>query len=137
MVASAIPGRIRVRANHLTDQRLLSQAKKAIYRLEGIKDIRTNQGAGSLTVYYDINEMSEWEMEDRVESICQSGSSRRVSQKNNSQMGKITKIGMVATLIPTVAYAVAGKKKYHIYAGTAFVCFAALHMGRYSDRLFR
>ncbi len=76
-------------------------------------------------------------MEELVESICDSETASVVPSKNGSRMGQFTKLGMVSTLVPTVAFAIVGKKKYHVYAGTAFLFFAGLHMSRYAERLLK
>lgn len=137
MIASAVSGRIRVRSNSLKKNTVLSAVKKTIQALDGVKKVRGNPEAGSLIVFYDIEVVSEFVMEELVESICDSGAASVAPDNNGSRMGQLTKLGMVSTLVPTVAFAIAGKKKYHVYAGTAFLFFAGLHMSRYVERLLK
>jgi hypothetical protein len=85
--------------------------------------------------------VDELEIESQVEQICVHTPSVKSAQRNgkpvSARVGQISKLGMMATLLPSLALAAAGKKKLHIYTGTAFLVFAGLHTTRYSKTLFK
>ncbi len=136
MIASAVPGRIRVRNPLFKSRQFLTETQEQVEQIEGVESVRSNLKSGSIIVLYDADAVDEMHMEQQVEEIC-FRRPRRVSKKPSVTVARVSKIGMLSTLIPSLALAAAGKKKLHIYTGIAFLAFAGLHTTRYSKTLLK
>ncbi|PWV63199.1 HMA2 domain-containing protein [Plasticicumulans acidivorans] len=135
MIASAIPGRIRVRDGRLKQAGFAQQVAEAAQALAGVSAVRSNPAAGSLVVHYDTAVTAEEEMEERVEALCLAPYAGPRSLR--ARVAQASKIGMLATLVPSLAFAVSGYKKLHVLTGAGFLLFAGMHMAGYSERLLK
>lgn len=135
LIAATSAGRIRLRTKPLKNSAFLTELEGELCNLEGVMAMRSNPAAASLIVEYDLAICDQDSMEKDVENAY-----LRVLRKNRKEngilLGKATKIGMAASLSATLYYGFAGKKRLHINAARVFVGFTALHMLKYSRRLF-
>lgn len=137
MIASTVPGRIRVRTPLLKSSQFSKEVSQKVQNLTGFDKVRTNLKSGSLIVTYHPEQVDEQHIELEVEELCfKSPPPRKKKNPVSAKVGQVSKIGMIATLIPSIALGFAGKKKLHIYTGVAFLAFAGLHTTRFSKTLF-
>ncbi|PIE43466.1 MAG: hypothetical protein CSA50_04960 [Gammaproteobacteria bacterium] len=137
MITSASPGRIRVRTARLKAKRFVTETQSKVRELPGVISVRCNLKAGSLVVNYDQNTTNERVMEKRVEAICMRTHRKPGNKRLKAKINQVSKIGMVTTLVPSVIFGFAGKRRLHVYTGIAFLVFAGIHTLRYNKTLFR
>jgi len=138
MITSTVPGRIRVRSSQLKSPRFSQDSKLKIEELEAVNNVRTNVRSGSLIVTYNTELTAEEVIEKKVEEIClEKPASEKQKSLVSARIGTVSKYGMMATLLPSIALAFAGQKKLHIYTGVAFLAFAGLHTTRYYKTLLK
>ncbi|WP_405229156.1 heavy-metal-associated domain-containing protein [Lentisalinibacter sediminis] len=139
MIASTVPGRIRIRSGRLKSRKIATAVREAATALDGVNSARVNTAAGSLVVTYDAAENDGEALEKKLEDVCLTAGRDALPVRRDlqAQLNRVTKVGMIATLGTSLAYGYAGKKKPHIAFGSAFLVFAGLHMLRYRARLLR
>lgn len=139
MIASTVPGRIRIRSGRLKSRRIATAVREAATALDGVNSARVNTAAGSLVVTYDAAVNDGEALEKKLEAACLTAGREAVPVRRDleAQLNRVTKVGMITTLGTSLAYGYAGKKKPHIAFGSAFLVFAGLHMLRYRARLLR
>lgn len=139
MIVSSCGGRLRVKAKRLKNKSISNKIKTKVEELEGVNGVRVNPSAASLIVNFDQSLVDVESLEDSVFAICsppingKNGSKSRISKRIN----QASKVGMMATLSASLIYGAMGKKKPHIYYGSAFVGLAGLHMLKHSKSLLR
>lgn len=141
MITSTVSGRIRVRSCSLKSRQFSEDASRSIQQFEAVDSVRTNLRSGSLIVTYNPELIEEQLIEREVEEICLQKAmkkpAKRKSRPVSAKVGTVSKYGMMATLVPSIALGFAGKKKLHIYTGIAFLAFAGLHTTRYYKTLLK
>lgn len=139
MILSATSGRIRIRSPFLKARTLANTAKQCIEDYPGVTEVRSILQTGSIVVRYDTEKVDEQALEAHIERVCTPKKRPKSKQQKTltKQLNRATKIGMVGSLASSLALGFMGKKKPHIYTGTAFVAFAGLHMAKHYKTLIR
>lgn len=139
MIISTSEGRLRIKTNRLKNQRIAQQIKGKVAQLHGVQQVRANPGAASLIILFDQNSQDLTTLEEQVITLCSPPAKRksRPQRTVSRRLNQASKAGMVATLTASLVYGYLGKKKPHIYYGSAFVGLAGLHMLKHSKTLLR
>lgn len=143
-IASAIPGRIRVRTPALRNPDLLAQMGQAMQNLAGVVSMRPNAAACSIIMEYDSNQVPASEMQAQVETLVTSKlaippSAESHPKKNTfrRRANRWAKYGSIASLGVSLAALAVGGKRLHVIGGGVFVAFLAVHMAIHRKHTFR
>ena len=139
MIASTVNGRIRVRSNRLKSRKTANSIQQEIENLEGVYDVRTNTGAGSIIVNFDPRVIEPEHLEELIENAWAPtpNGNRKKGKTLSRTVNRVAKVGMMSTLATSITYGFLGNKKQHIRYGKAFLAFAGVHMLKHSNRLLR
>lgn len=129
MIASSIPGRIRIRHPRLRLHDWAEKARRDVAALPGVDGATLNDRVGSLLVSFDPKRTGEHEIAraldlpaDRVEAARQAGRKR--------MPGGLVSMGLLGSLGLTVAAGFLKLKWLHVAAGAALVVFVGAHVYR-------
>lgn len=138
MISSITDGRIRIKTNRLKNKRVSDSIKGKVEALNGVSAVRTNPGASSIVVHFNKNQVDIEQLENEIFELCSPPKANKKSKpKISRRVNQASKIGMMATLSASLVYGFMGKKKPHIYYGSAFVGLAGLHMLKHSKSLIK
>lgn len=146
MIASAVPGRIRVRTPALRNPDSLTRMGMALEALEGVVSTRQNRPACSIIVTYDCARVAAGEMEAKVASMAAATLGQPAPSPSPSPARKTAfrrranrwaKYGSIASLGVSLAALAVGGKRLHAVSGGIFVAFLAVHMAVHRKHTFR
>lgn len=131
-IVSSVPGRFRIQDAVFADA---SAAKILVAQLvqefPGISP-RLNGKASSLIVGYDFHTLSRTELESRTLALLSTPATppRRHVRKRSFRLraNRYAKIGALASLGASLAFAAAGRKRLHIATGYLFLAFLGVHL---------
>lgn len=152
-IASAVPGRIRVRHPLL---RRTDRFQEALGRLEALDAVRvteSNPAVGSFLLSYDSAAVAPDEARSQVETLLTAvlypaeappqpdepasvAESKPAAPELKWRINRAAKIGMVGSMAATLAALGVGKR-VHAGFGTLFVAFMLVHMTVQRKRLFQ
>jgi hypothetical protein len=152
-VASAVPGRIRLRHPLLRRHDRLRDAAARLTALDGVHVAESNPAVGSLLVLYDPAALVPATVEANVTAALESVLHPDEAPADRSEAGpapprggdgpdlkrrinRAAKIGMMGSMATTLA-ALAVGKRLHAGAGTLFVALMLVHMTVQRRRLFQ
>lgn len=139
MIVSTCEGRLRVKASRLKSKKVSESIKRKVEALTGVHGVRTNPAAASIVVSFDRAQVDAEQLENDVFDICSPPAKPKSSGKVriSRRVNQASKVGMMATLSASLVYGFMGKKKPHIYYGSAFVALAGVHMLKHSKSLIK
>jgi hypothetical protein len=139
-IASATPGRIRIRDTALREQERLQEVSARIQSLDAVTAVRPNRSAGSIVVSYDATQATLADMVDLVDACINDGETIAVAAPRPALQRKINryaKYGALSTLGVSLAFAAAGAKRLHIISGCAFLVCLGGHLAVHRKSLLR
>lgn len=156
-VASALPGRIRLRDPTLRQRAASERLAVALRALRGVRQVDANLAAGSLLVQYDAAACDRAELEAQVAQLvaatlpaaaaaptpapmpatASSSPSRRSRRNVSRAANRVAKIGMLTSFPLALALAATGNKRLHAAAGGVFTAFLAVHWVVHRRHLFK
>lgn len=164
MIASAIPGRIRVRDPAFRDAALLEWFVSEASSLAGVSGVIANRKAGSVLIRFDPiwDDLDEWQRRiERVangihghaagpdevtqavatkEPVAPAAGRRRgfdPSATPRVRANRAAKRGMLVSMAASLAFAATGRKRWHIRTGGGFLVFLAVHLWVHRSHLLR
>lgn len=142
-IASAIPGRIRIRTPASLPHAELARLESALRDLEAVTSTRVNASAASIVVEYDASRIGLQDMVAQLSSLAgfapvpAAASPQKALRFSRSQVNRYAKYGALASLGLSLALAAAGKKRWHAITGGVFLAFLAAHMTVHRRHMLR
>lgn len=163
LIASSVPGRLRVRHRALCGDPRLDALRAAVARWRGVVGAETNPRAGSLLIRYHTTQLTLTACERRVVAAVEKLLVTHVRANVRENLKKHTKVGagetaaqrhhhggtlrvrvnrwakrsMLASLGGSLALAVAGSKRWHALSGGLFLTALALHLWVHRRHILR
>ncbi len=150
LIASSIPGRLRLHHASLRNPRHLAQLAAEIGAWPPVLSVVPNARAGSLRVLYDAAALQEADCISRCETALQKLLPSKTSQKPvRTRPGKasgrsspfspnrLAKRGMLASLALSMLLATTGAKKWHALTGVFFLHALGVHLWIYRHRILK
>lgn len=139
MLASHVPGRIRIRHKSLRKPKDDIDVSEKLMELEGVSAVSVNENIGSLLLCYDHRRVSPEKLlravyealpglktEERPR-VSASGWTRRQTAKR----------GMSVSLLLALGMAVLDEEDLHVFFGLGFLGFLALHLHTNQKSIFK
>lgn len=150
-IASAVPGRIRIRDSHLRDSARHARLGSALAALDGVGSIEGNVVTGSFLLRYDAAQVPPAVMEARVLAAIadeldppppaaqEEAPARRTPRRwqRDRRLNTWAKYGMLGSLGASLVLAAAGSKKAHAATGGLFLGLLGIHMAVHRRHLFK
>jgi hypothetical protein len=159
LIASSIPGRLRLRDRALRDDARLDALGVAVGRWRGVTDVEINLRAGSLLIHYDVARLTPAACETRAVAATAKllGSNARESVKKRTKLGadetvaqldhpggtprvrvnRWAKRAMLTSLAISLLLAGAGSKRWHWLTGVVFLHALAAHLWVHRRHILR
>jgi hypothetical protein len=163
LIASSIPGRLRLRDRALRGDARLDALGASVACWRGVADVEVNSRAGSLLIRYDAARLRPAMCEARavaaVEKMLAANAQdgTRESAKENAKVGagetvvqphhpggtprvranRWAKRGMLASLAVSLLLAGAGRKRWHALTGVLFLHALAAHLWVHRRHILR
>ena len=152
-IASAVPGRIRVRHPLLRGNDRFQEALGRLEALDTIRVTESNPAVGSFLLSYDPAGMTPDDARSRVEALLSAvlhpaeapppsdtpapaAEGKPAAPELKWRINRAAKIGMMGSMAATLAALGVGKR-VHAGFGTLFVAFMVVHMTVQRKRLFQ
>ena len=138
LVTSHFAGRVRIRDERLKKDSLLAGVKEALLATPGITGVEANPRVGSLLILYSAAATGLEKIQKIISDFVGSGV-EEAAAKVKSTTARITtvipakvkknvvNIGMLASLLLSVAAGILHLKKLHILAGVVFLALFGVH----------
>ncbi|WP_407279585.1 hypothetical protein U5817_02305 [Aromatoleum evansii] len=150
-IASAVPGRIRIRDSRLRDSARHAALGATLAALDGAGQIEGNLLTGSFLLRYDAARVAPAVMEARVAAAVataldpqqvaaqDAAPARRTPRRwqRDRRLNTWAKYGMLGSLGISLALAAAGSKKAHAATGGLFLGLLGIHMAVHRRHLFK
>jgi len=155
VVASLLDGRVRIRDEGLKREPLITRVREALLATPGVSAVDANPRVGSLLVLYSAALTAVEKILKMVSDLLGSGEEvrggaepaqssavrsfiRRASPGEPSVLKRRTlnNIGMLASLVLSLAAAILGFKKLHILTGIVFVALFGRHFYERRAQMF-
>jgi len=155
VVASLVDGRVRIRDEGLKREPLVAQVREALLATPGVSGVEANTRVGSLLVLYSAALTAVEKILKTVSHLLGSGeevggraepaqSSGKRSFIGRASLGVpsvlkrriLNNIGMLASLVLSLAAAILGFKKLHILTGILFVALFGRHFYERRAQMF-
>ena len=136
-IASSIPGRIRVRDPQLRQPERLERLRTALAAGAGVASTEINPVAGSLLLHYDAATVAPELMEAFVDAAVDAELAAPRPDTAQTRLNRYAKHGMLASLALSLAFAAAGKKRWHVVSGGLFLAGLGVHLAVNRQRLLR
>ena len=136
-IASSIPGRIRVRDPQLRQAERLERLRAVLAGGEGVTSSEINPTVGSLLLGYDAATVAPEIMEALVDAAVDAELAAPRPDTAEARLNRYAKRGMLASLALSLAFAAAGKKRWHVLSGGLFLAGLGLHLAVNRKRLLR
>jgi hypothetical protein len=140
-IASSIPGRLRLRDPALREESTLPQVLVRLQALPGVLRVARNPQAASVTLHYDSQMTSPVIFAAAALKVFTPSAvaepavaSRREWRR---RANRYAKYGAIASLVTSLAFAAAGRKRAHTLTGGVFLAFLGLHMAIHRRNLLR
>jgi hypothetical protein len=152
LVASSLPGRLRLRDRSLREPALLERTRKSIAGWKDVQAVEANPRAGSLLVRYDADRLPQASVEARARAAMErmtgkgtarvgvGGTAAQARQKSGTlrvRANRWAKRGMLASLGVSLALALAGSKRWHALTGVLFLHALGVHLWVHRRHLLR
>ncbi|MDR3212966.1 MAG: hypothetical protein LBT71_03465 [Azoarcus sp.] len=136
LIASSIPGRIRIRHKSLTDAGRGERLRAAFLAFDGIVRVDVSPAASSLIVHYDAAAIPAETMEAVADEIVAAElRAMRSEHKRGLGMNRYAKYGMLLSLAATFALAARGKRRAHALSGCFFAACLGAHLYFHRSRM--
>ena len=150
VVTSHIEGRVRIRDEGLKKEALLSKVRNSLEDCPGIGSVEANLRVGSILVLYDATVTGL----ERISAIIAEflGENEPVAEARMENFSRVLRkiprtiparakriavnVGMIGSLVLSIAAAIINLKKLHILAGVIFLAFFGIHAYERKELLF-
>lgn len=154
VVASSLDGRVRVRDEGLKKEPLITRVREALLATPGVSGVEANPRVGSLLILYSAALTAVEKILKTVSDLLGSGEEVRGPAQPVQSLGKmpfagklslsipprvkskLVNIGMLASLVLSLAAAVFGLKKLHVLTGIVFVLLFGDHFYQRRAQMF-
>jgi hypothetical protein len=137
-IASATPGRVRLKAPDLADVSMLDGVVRQLTALPGVRTVRVNAHASSVVVTFDDAHIDADSIATFVCGLIGTPSAKPRSSKTlRLRANRYAKYGAMASLAASMAFAAAGNKRWHIATGGVFLACLGVHMAVHRRHLVR
>lgn len=153
LIASSIPGRLRLRNHALRDPTRLAALRAGIMRWRNVAAVEANPKAGSLLIRYDARMLTRECCEARALAIVEKslgkahaskvGAGETVPQSRHRdgtsrvRANRWAKRGMLSSLAVSLLLAAAGTKRWHALTGVLFLHALAAHLWVHRRHILR
>ncbi|MBK6998866.1 MAG: hypothetical protein IPH35_02435 [Rhodoferax sp.] len=156
VLASCLPGRIRLRHPALREGRCNARLQAALHTLDGALIVEPNVTVGSLLFHYDLTRCDQRTMESQVAILCgrvlgepatasdlpdeaKMATAPVVERRRSTprQFNRVAKVAMLASFPLSLALAALGKKNLHAVTGGVFTLFLLVHLGVHRRNLIK
>lgn len=141
-VTSHIAGRLRIRDEGLKKEALLSQVTEALLAAPGVTNVEANPRVGSLLILYSAAVTGMEKIQQILSGFlgaaqsavraCSVGTARILGKLPTALSPRVKRIavnvGMLASLVVSLAAAMLGLKKLHILAGVIYLAIFGTHL---------
>lgn len=138
-IVSSIPGRLRLRHPLLRQHERSDDLSTRLRGLEAVVSVEANPITGSLLVIYDAARCARAAMERQITGLGESRGETGPADRGNEspapssraaarQLNRLAKLGMMASLPVSLAFAAAGGKKLHALTGGVFSVLLLAHL---------
>lgn len=133
-IVSAVPGRLRVKDARFGDAELAADFVRRLHEAAANDTAfvtRINTGAESVVVQYDPSDIELRVARARVGKALSEMAGHAVHRKGRSRrlrVNRYAKMGALASLGASMAFAAAGHKRLHVITGMAFLAFLSAHL---------
>lgn len=131
-IVSAVPGRIRIKDSQFCDSAVTDRVVKSIAGKLPVLATRVNPGASSIVIHYDFRKIPPAAMQQRTEQLlaAQLGGSAHPRRRRSTRLriNRYAKIGALASLAASLAFAFSGYKRLHIVTGWVFLACLSAHL---------
>lgn len=146
LIASSIPGRLRLRDRALRNPARLEDLRRTVARWRGVEVAEANPLAGSLLLRYDPARLPQARIEARIAQLAsksapvKSPAERPAPARHGGtprahaggtlrvRTNRWAKRGMLLSLAISLLLAGAGRKRWHALAGGLFLASLAVHL---------
>ena len=150
VVASVLDGRVRIRDEGLKREPLVTRVREALLATPGVSQVEANPRVGSLLVLYSAALTAVEKILKMVSELLGSGEEVKPAQSTGRRLlGRvalavpsvlkrrtINNIGMLASLVLSLAAAIFSLKKLHILTGILFVALFGKHFYERRAQMF-
>jgi len=146
LIASAIPGRIRLKFSGQNAGTQLETLAESCRQRHEITSIRVNPQARSLLINYDpgscsLAAMLTW-LTPQTPPIVEAAAPQQSKPLKRPRplklrVNRAAKIGALSSLTASMVWAATGNKRLHIASGAVFLGFLAIHLAVYRRNLLR
>lgn len=147
LIASSIPGRLRLRDRAWRDAARLDELGASVTRWRDVLRVEANPKAGSLLIHYDATKLERVSFEARVTAIAAktlagrstlpAGAASRRHGSRRVRANRLAKRGMLASLALSMLLAAAGAKRWHALTGVVFLHALGVHLWVHRHHLVR
>lgn len=159
LIASSLPGRLRLRAPALRRAAPLRRLVAGLGELPGVLAVAANERAGSVVLTYDAGRIARGDMEAtalhaagsvldvgvdgaKVETSAPPAAAAErsvggLAPSLRVRVNRPAKRGMLGSSLVSLALAAAGAKRWHVLSGGAFLVFLTLHLAVHRRHLLR
>lgn len=141
LIASSIPGRLRLRDRAWRDAARLDELGASVARWRCVLAVAANPKAGSLLIHYDATKLERTDFETRVLAAAAKtravggGHPPRRPGPRSARANRWSKQGMLASLAVSLLLAAGGAKRWHALTGIVFLHALAVHLWVHRRRL--
>lgn len=150
-IASAVPGRIRLRHPALRRAECHRALVERVTALDGLRVAEANAAVGSLLVLYDPAGLAAPAAEAAVAAVAAdvlgtqeppgdapapAAPPRPIRGSSTWSVNRVAKIGMLTSMTATLAALTVGRR-LHAGAGVVFLAFMLVHIAQHRRRLFQ
>lgn len=139
-IASSTPGRIRIRDLALRNPSRMEAVERALRELEGVSTVACKPAAGSVVVHFNAARVVAAAFEHRIDAIVDAALTapgKPGRHKFRRQANRAAKVGMLGSLVASLALAATGNKRWHAVTGGVFVACLGVHIGLHRKALLR
>ncbi|MDR3220805.1 MAG: hypothetical protein LBU46_02175 [Candidatus Accumulibacter sp.] len=144
-IVSAVPGRLRVRDSRLSERAVAQYVIDSTARKLPVLEARANPAACSVIIQYDAQAIPLAEMRQRTEDVLaaclssQNGENPPKKRRRSARMrfNRYAKLGALASLAASLAFAYSGSRRLHVVTGWVFVACLCAHLAVFQRALLR
>lgn len=136
-IVSAVPGRLRIKDGRFGDAKTatdyLARLRLSVPK-SALLATRINSQATSIIVRYDASLVAPSELQQQAEKLLDAQHDhlkphpKRRSRRLRLRINRAAKIGALASLAASMAFAAAGHKRFHVMTGMVFLACLTAHL---------
>ncbi|MCD8516862.1 MAG: hypothetical protein LRY61_06285 [Burkholderiaceae bacterium] len=139
-IVSQLQGRVRIRDHLLRIPQRMAIAVRALEDVAGISSIEGNTKTGSILLRFESNALPFETLESLIDAAIEQAARYHIASQNPSlkrQINRAAKVGMLGSLVTSMALLVTCHKKGHAAAGGVFLACLSVHTAIHRKSLIR